>query len=148
MNAVYWKGGVCGFERQRQSSIRIEALPPEDETFYGLRIRLRTQRGRAKELLEEAARWIRELARLSGCQIPDAEEIVTKHHKVRALSEEMASDEKRTQTKEPDFGPLPRTTQKTYCVSYAWTKESSGFVDKLCKDAATEGIEVIETRPI
>jgi len=148
MNAVYWKNGVCGFERRTQSAIRIDTLLPEAEKPYQLRLRIRTQRGRAKELLEQSIGWIDHLARQSGCENFDAAPATVKASAKKGLSKEARPDEesKRHEKAEPDFGPPPRKLAKSYCVSYAWTTESSDFVDRLCADALSNDIEVIRDK--
>ncbi len=148
MNAVYWKEGVCGYDRRTQSAIQIDTLPPEDAKPYQLRLRIRTQRGRAKELLEQSLEWIGQLARQSGCE--DVEKLIepaaspAKRGPTKEIQHE--EDGKQPRNREPDFGPPPSTVSKTYCVSYAWMKESSDFVDRLCADAAVRNIEVIRDK--
>jgi internalin A len=149
MNAVYWKSGVCGYDRRTRSAIRIDTLPPADGNPYGLRLQVRTQRGRTKELLDQALEWIREETRNGGCQVPvpEAAESPPPLRLPRGPSRgEPDGVEKEPLAREPDFGPPPRKAAKTYCVSYAWTTESSGFVDQLCADAEACAIEVIRDK--
>jgi internalin A len=151
MNAVYWKGGVCGFERRTHSAIRIDTLPSESENSHSLRIKVRTQRGRAKDLLAQAVEWIEEEARKSGSPAvdyaakPEAKAVVRKHSRSHR-DDKTGELGKMPIPEKPDFGPPPRKAQRTYCVSYAWTKESSDFVDQLCDRARIGGIDVIRDK--
>ncbi|MES2982791.1 MAG: COR domain-containing protein, partial [Verrucomicrobiota bacterium] len=148
MNALYWKEGVCGFDRRTQSAIRIDTLPPKDGKPYQLRLRIRTQRGSAKELLEQSLEWISQLARQSGCEnIDKLVEPAARQKKERVAKEiQYYEDREKPGNKELDFGPPPSSVAKTYCVSYAWTKESSEIVDQLCANAAAQNIEVIRDK--
>lgn len=148
MNAVYWRGGVCGFERRTNSAIRIDTVPSESENSYSLRVKVRTQRGRAKDLLTQAVGWIADEARRSGCPSVDFAAKREPKTPIRKHSRDHRDDKTGEPSKtpipeKPDFGPPPRKAQKTYCVSYAWTKESSDFVDQLCERARIGGVDVI-----
>jgi internalin A len=146
-NAVYWKNGVCAYDRNSGSYARIDAFPSESEEDYGIRLRIRTQQGRAKEVLENLVRWVADEARNCGCKDAIAKEEdppkprpgIDPKGKARAagVTEEHF---------QPAFEMPPRTAETTYCVSYAWTEESSKTVDQLCEDALSRGIEVIRDK--
>ncbi|MGC1480572.1 MAG: COR domain-containing protein, partial [Chthoniobacterales bacterium] len=150
MNAVYWRGGVCGFELRTRSAVRIDTLPSSGAGSYELSVSIRTQRGRAMELLGDAVRWVKEEARKMGCKAFDEEgkerSVSGGERHPDGLCEGETEERIKGGSGQPEFGMPPRQKEINYCVSYAWTKESSGFVDQLCDDASLRGIEVIRDK--
>lgn len=147
INGLYWKNGVCVYERTTRSRALIE-----QEAQTGTRgiVRLRTQGGQAAALLAQLAERItREEYRWGIRNFPDKPP-AHQAHKVSARMdiENLGSIE----APKLEFIQEP-ASQPEYCVSYAWgddrTEEGShreDIVDHLCEAAEKHGIRILRDK--
>ena len=136
ISAVYWKDGVCLYERTTRSHALIEQETSASPTTWSGRIVARTQGGQAGELLRRLREWIEEEIGRAGCKRGDFQEAADPRRLAR---------EEKAAAPEPalEFVPPPSKVT-TYCVSYAWNHKSKVKVDRLCDRAKEEhGVEIL-----
>jgi internalin A len=146
INGLYWKDGVCVWEKTTRSHALIEQKSLDD--WRGV-IRVQTQGGQAATLLarlrkmvcDEQARYgIR--SREMSCEKP-VHQLVVPHHAVETYAPEVLP--KLEFTQKPVSG-------REYCVSYAWGdhapegKERERIVDKLCAVAKERNIRILRDK--
>lgn len=136
MNALYWKEGVCGYERTTRSHLLLEVRSQTSERSpYGGQLVVRTTGPQAAELLRRVEAWIQhEEGRLG----------TSPHRKASAKPPRPAVETDEAVKTEPklEFDTPPRSGT-TYCVSYAWRDDSIQVVDDLCAKAEASGIHVL-----
>ncbi len=148
--ALYWRGGVAVYETTTRSHALIEQHL--EDARHG-RIRVQTQGGQARLLLDRLAAWIERRSDLGGLHASRIGDAASLH----VLAEEAArvaggSDE---DDKPPGtFGPAPVAATE-YFVSYAWGDDTSpegirrgAVVDKLCDDYTARGIPIQRDRNV
>ena len=134
VNGLYWQDGVCVFENSTRSHALIEQESEGD--WRGL-IRVRTQGGRAMELLERFRALVMEHNHRWGLQPMDTPEART-----------IPLTQTESQAPDLEFAQQPKTGLE-YCVSYAWGDDSPEgkvrglVVDKLCQSATDKGIHIL-----
>jgi internalin A len=129
-----------------------------------MRLRIRTQQGRAKDLLQNLVKWVGEEALNCGCKDVIAEQMdewkpvfprdPSARRNWNMVEMNVRNPRPATDWIEspedgrfhPAFDVPPRAAETTYCVSYAWTDESSKTVDRICADALSRGIEIIRDK--
>ena len=126
--ALYWKGGLCGYEKTCGSRLRIEQVPTGPEPWQG-EIRVRTQKGQAALLLDRLI------------------EVVERAQSRIGLRAENVDHPKRSKP-EREETPLvfDKPPQGPECfVSYSWGddspegKEHTKLIDDLCAKAKERG---------
>lgn len=139
--ALYWRGGIHVREGRTDSRARIEA---EMIDAWRGRITLRTQCGRAVELLSILRRIIEEEhseAGLTPVVLPASAGAARAGNP--ALQDTQASEEKPSYTDE---------RSKDRCVSYAWNdqtqegREREAIVDRLCEEAKARGTPIVRDK--
>ncbi len=137
VNGLYWQDGVCVFENSTRSHALIEQ---ESEGDWSGLIRVRTQGGRAMELLARFKELLIKHNHRWGLQPMEMQES-------RALSQ----DKIETQVPDFEFAQQPKLGLE-YCVSYAWGddspegKERGLVVDRLCQLATNKGIRILRDK--
>lgn len=136
--ALYWRGGVCGYETRLRSRFLIE----QDMTGeWEGRIRLRTQDGDADGLLARLVGIVEKaqaMVGLRGDRPEPAREVV--------VAEELPEVPLRTGT-----DPVP---VRQWYVSYAWDDGTDAgrarvrVVDDLCAEAGKRGIRILRDRDV
>ncbi|WP_176159351.1 COR domain-containing protein [Prosthecobacter debontii] len=156
MTAVYWKDGVCLYEKKTRSHARIEQRPVNrsDASPCSGIIHLRAYGGNSLQLLEMLTPWFWDEVKRAGCQ---TDGILTTEHPLNLLAKdkrltlkggsEVVDEEAEIDTPpvemKPDFTSPPRT-QTTYGVSYAWNDASQEIVNQLCDQAVAEhGVKIL-----
>jgi internalin A len=139
VGALYWRDGVCVFERMTRAHALIEQ--EMDEGWSG-RIRLRAQGGRAAELLARLRELVEQEQSRIGL-VPRA----TSGETPRVPFPERGHEE----APPLDFGPEPAPGPRRY-VSYAWNDPGPGgpdreaIVDRLCAEAAARGKPILRDK--
>ncbi len=121
VNALYWRGGVCVYERNTRSRALIEQI--HTQGWRG-QIRLRTQGPQAKDLL---------------AALQDLLEQHTRDWKMKMQKR----DEPTPAPSQPLAFVAEPSTQVQYAVSYAWDSVSPDLVDQLCTAAEARGIRML-----
>jgi internalin A len=137
VNGLYWQDGVCVFENTTRSHALIEQ---ESEGDWSGLIRVRTQGGRAMELLARFRELVIKHNHRWGLQPMETPEL-------RAVAQE------KIEAPAPDFefAQQPKPGLE-YCVSYAWGDDSPEgnerglVVDRLCKLATDKGIRILRDK--
>ncbi len=130
--AIYWRGGLYGFETRTGSRFIIEQ---KMEGWTGS-IRLRTQKGQASDLAAQLAKHVERAQ----------EHMSLRPERVDGLSPETP----RLQAAELTFAP----EKPEWFVSYAWgdsTPEGRGreaVVDRLCEEAKTRGRIILRDKNV
>lgn len=136
-NALYWRGGLCGFEATTRSRLLIE----EEMTgpWQGA-IRIRTQGGQAAALLQRLTTVV-EMAQAQLGMRPIAVERTSPVAEVRAEAELVLGQEKPA---EPEW-----------YVSYAWGDDKTPegrareqVVDRLCAAANERGRRILRDKEV
>ena len=147
VNALYWKDGVCLYEKSTRSRALIEQ--EAQDGWRGL-IRLQTQGGQAapllaqltKRLMDEQERWGIRSHESLGTGLQYSAELDTAK---AALAD--STSQKLEFTQEPALQP-------EYCVSYAWGdsteegKKREVIVDRLCDEAELRHIRVLRDKHV
>lgn len=139
-DALYWRGGLCGYETEYRSRFLIEQEMTGD---WSGRITVRTQDGDAPGLLSRLQDIVERAAALIGLRgEPAAEE------KPRRVVE-VADAETPPALK---AGPEPRKDANWY-VSYAWGRDAEGRsleekVDLLMTQAADRNVTILRDRNV
>ena len=150
ISALYWKYGVCLYEKTTRSRALIEQRTSDRPNTWSGQIVVSTRGGQAGELLRELREWIKEVLEQSGCrdwQIQEAPDLVRPTQPPRDGRPRSVEPEPGEVAPEGklEFIPL-RSDKKTYCVSYAWNDESKAIVDRLCEDARQQEIEILREK--
>lgn len=143
IDAVYWKDGFCGYEKNTRSRVRVRNLSPGDE----LRIEVETKGGDARGLIAAIDKSLERTLHHTGCRSwgkMQESELLLQVKKGKAIPREDPSEEADIPVA-LDFTEPPRATT-TYAVSYAWTDKSSDLVDELCEKAGAKGIEILRDK--
>lgn len=143
IDAVYWKGGFCGYEKNTRSRVRFRKLPHGDE----LRIEVETKGGDARGLIAAIDKALERTLHYTGCRSwgrMRENELLLQVKKWKAISREEKAEEDDIPVV-LDFTEPPRTAT-TYAVSCAWTDESSDLVDQLCKMAEAKGVAILRDK--
>jgi len=140
IDAIYWKGGFCGYEKNTGSRVRVRDVSQGKE----LRIELETKGGDARSLIKEIHSSLEEIFYHVGCfQWTRERENETVLQMKKGKANFILEKENEAQVPVAlEFAEPPRTTT-TYAVSYAWTEESSALVDRLCTDAGKRGLKIL-----
>ncbi len=126
--ALYWKGGLCGYEKTCGSRMRIEQVPTGPEPWQG-EIRVRTQKGQATLLLDRLIEVVERAQSRIGLRAEDVD------HPKRS---------------KPEREEIPlvfdKPPQRPECfVSYSWGddspegREHTKLIDDLCTKAKERG---------
>jgi internalin A len=143
IDAVYWKGGFCGYEKNTRSRVRVRNLSPGDE----LRIEVETKGGDARGLIAAIDKALERTLYHTGCRSwgrMRESELLLQVKKGKAIAREDKAEEADIPVV-LDFTEPPRPGT-TYAVSYAWTDESSDLVDELCEKAEAKGITILRDK--
>lgn len=139
--AVYWKDGVCFYEDRTGSWAQVEQRHSDQPERWSGSLRLRTQRGRAAELLEICERWVHEAAERIGIACVDGP---------RRAGRAAAKTEAMGEPPPPEVSIVhPPRAKRTYAVSYGWRERDAqgrpwdARVEALCARAQELGIEVV-----
>jgi internalin A len=152
MTALYWRGGLCIYERTTGSRAMIDQ--DMDSSSTG-KIRVRTQGGQAAQLLDRLKALIEEEGERTGLKPIKA--TVTSSPRRIAMAEDAAAA-----VAQPDASRQPtamqfaqeRSARREYCVSYAWGDatpegtEREKIVDRLCNAAQRRGIQVLRDKNV
>jgi internalin A len=150
ISALYWKYGVCLYEKTTRSRALIEQTLSDRPNTGSGEIVVSTRGGQATDLLRELREWIKGVIGQSGCrdwQVQEAPDSLRPTRESRDGRPGAVEAEPRASAAEwkPEFTPPP-SDKKTYCVSYAWNDESNAKVDELCEAARQRGIEILRDR--
>ena len=135
-SALYWNGGVALYETETRSHAIIEQ--DMRDALRGT-IRVRTQGGRAAELLDRLCRWIEERSGRDGLKAARAPR--------RPMPETDKPEPRAADTPPVTVGPSPGATSDWF-VSYAWDDPSPDgakreqAVDRLCDGYKARGITI------
>ncbi|WP_158660235.1 COR domain-containing protein [Niveispirillum cyanobacteriorum] len=136
-DALYWRGGLCGYETRYRSRFLIEQEMTGDWSGH---ITVRTQDGDALGLLSRLQEIVERAAALVGLRGERAAE--EKPRRVMEMAEAETPPALRT-------GPDPVPVREWY-VSYAWKDAANPDleqpVDELCAEAAKRGIRIKRDR--
>ncbi len=150
ISALYWKYGVCLYEKTTHSRALIEQRLSNRPDSWSGQIAVSTRGGQAAELLQWLQKSIKGVIERSGCR--DWKFTATS----KPLPSTHASNDGRPGSVEAgpidvaaerklEFIPMP-SDKKTYCVSCAWNDESKAIVDGLCEEARQRGIEILRDK--
>ena len=154
ISAVYWKEGVCGYERGTRCHLLLEVRrgaagkdapllqPPSS---YAGAIVVRASGAQPGELLRRVAEWIAEEGQRSGSAGSRVSVPADARRQARdGLAEAAGTDASAEDPAAPklEFDTPPRAG-RTYCVSYSWKEESLQTVDALCARAKEQGIHIL-----
>jgi internalin A len=146
--ALYWRGGVCAYETATRSRALIEQ---DMQDAWRGRIRLQTQGGQSRLLLDRLAAWIERRSGRSGLR---AARVGT------GVSLSVVAEAATRTAGEPDdadkvpgtFGLAPAASPE-YFVSYAWGDDASpegrereSVVDRLCDEAAARDVAIVRDK--
>ncbi|CAO3407799.1 leucine-rich repeat domain-containing protein [Azospirillum largimobile] len=127
--ALYWKGGLCGYEKTCGSRLRIEQVPTGPESWQG-EIRVRTQKGQAALLLDRLIEVVERAQSRIGLRAENVD------HPKRSKPER--EETPLVFEKPPQQGP-------ECFVSYSWGddspegREHTKLIDDLCAKAKERG---------
>ncbi|HME24943.1 MAG TPA: leucine-rich repeat domain-containing protein [Acetobacteraceae bacterium] len=147
--ALYGRGGVCAYETTTRSHALIEQQDMQD-AWHG-RIRVQTQGGQFRLLLDRLAAWIERRSGHSGLRAAR----IGAHGLPAAIVEAAERDSAKSgdaDTVPGTFGAAPVAATE-YFVSYAWgddmspeAREREDVVDRLCAEAETRGVHIIRDK--
>ena len=147
--ALYWRGGVCAYETTTRSHALIEQQDMQD-AWHG-RIRVQTQGGQARLLLDRLSAWIERRSGGGGLRATRIGASVPPVVMAQTV-EQNAGKSVEGETALVNFGPSP-VAKPEYFVSYAWGDDTSPegleretIVDRLCADAEPRGIHIIRDK--
>jgi internalin A len=147
IGAVYWKYGVCLYEKGTRSHALIEQrLSPRPAAWSG-QIAVSTRGGQALELLRQLREWVTRAIEQSGCRdwtIREAPDPLRANHPPKAgrRPPEATDPHDARPERALEFAPPP-SEAITYGVSYAWNDESKAKVDELCEEAVRRGKKIL-----
>ena len=147
ISALYWKYGVCLYEKTTRSRALIEQRLSDRPTTWSGQIAVSTRGGQAVELLRRLQEWIEGEIERSGCrdwEIKETPDPLRLAHPQKADQPRAVGAEPRDAAPERTLEFTPPPSDKiTYCVSYAWNDESKAVVDRLCEEAEQRGIKIL-----
>jgi internalin A len=146
ISAVYWKYGVCLYERTTRSHALIEQLNDKPNTWSG-QIAVSTRGGQAEELLKRLQEWIKREIERSGCrdwEIKGTSDSLRPAHPKSADRGRVVGPEPEDVAPERkmEFTPPPTDDIERW-VSYGWNDESKALVDRLCEEANRRGKKLL-----
>jgi internalin A len=134
-HALYWNRGILGLDEATKSHFRIEQDEQQDEQAWSGRITIRTQGGKARDLLSRLLSLTYatiERIGLKGAELTNS--IAWSHH---------------AESRDAGSAPLTLAAMKphrrNWFVSYAWG-QNEFFVDCLCDAAKTHKIDILRDR--
>jgi internalin A len=149
VTALYWRGGLCVYETTTRSRALIEQKMADE---WRGKIRVRTQRGQALELLRRLSALVRDESARMGAQPVNASP-VDRSSPTSELSP--AGDE---HTRSGSTRPLQfsqeHSNEAQYFVSYAWGDESpegqnrEAIVNRLCEAAEQRGLVILRDKRV
>jgi internalin A len=146
--ALYWRGGVCGYETTTRSHALIEQHM--SDCWRG-RIRVQTQGGQARLLLDRMATWIEQRSGRDGLRATRLGDSA-RRPVITAETARPGGNSSEDEEIPATFGPVPVAAIK-YFVSYARDDDTSteggereGIVDRLCAAAEVRGIAIIRDK--
>jgi len=145
ISALYWKYGVCLYEKTTRSRALIEQRLSNRPTTWSGQIAVSTRGGQAVELLRQLQKWIEGEIKRSGCrdwEIKETSDPLRLAHPQKADQHRAVGAEPRDAAPERTLEFTPPPTDP-YCVSYAWNDESKAMVDRLCEEANRRGKTVL-----
>jgi internalin A len=147
ISAVYWKYGVCLYEKTTRSRALIEQRLSDQPNTWSGRIRVTTRGGQAAELLGRLQGWVKREIERSGCRdwaIKKSPHLLRPAHpkiagrgSVVGPEPEVAAPARTLEFTPPPSDAIP------YCVSYGWNEESMALVNRLCEEASRRGKKVL-----
>jgi internalin A len=149
MTALYWKGGLCVYEKMTGSRALLDQQM--DDTSSG-RIRVQTQSGQAASLLEKLKSLIEAESERSGAK--PTKVAATSSARRIALTADAAAEHDASSRPTPMQFVHERTAQREYCISYAWGDvspegaEREEIVDRLCDAAKERRVTVIRDKNV
>ncbi|RYD85024.1 MAG: TIR domain-containing protein, partial [Verrucomicrobiaceae bacterium] len=146
IDALYWKGGFCGYEKNTHSSVRIRETSDHAKEKE-LRFSLETKGGNSLDLIKLISETLENTVLPPDCRRSGkmAENNTQSQIKQDRVSESLESGSGNETTPSLEFTEPPRSSIK-YAVSYAWTDESSSLVDDLCTRAEQIGIQILRDK--
>src|SRR5271157_2350152 len=146
ISALYWKYGICLYEKTTRSRALIEQRLSNCPTTWGIPIVVSTRGGQAEELLQRLEEWIKQEVERSGCREWEIQTTLLYYaaHPKKAGRGRAVEPEPEATLRERvlEFTPPP-SDKITYCVSYAWNDESKAVVDRLCEEADQRRIKIL-----
>ncbi len=161
LSAIYWKNGLCFYERTTRSYARIDQHLDPSPDHWGGHLNVETRGGQSGDLLSRIRAWLvnvlqREAGK--GWTIDDSsgKRLTEKH--VRATPAFVASAELQIEgrlvyssadgTEGPAQPPLlapgtPPLDPQTYGISYAREDPSQEIVERICQSAYARGKTVL-----
>jgi internalin A len=141
INAVYWQGGVALYEASTRSRARLDYAVGDD---WSATLSVRTQTGRASELLNRLCEWVEK--EQTGLGIAPTER---PEHRKAVLARRSRAVAESLEAVAPAEPPLvftaPPVAGPQWYVSYAWGDSSpegierEAIVDQLCERATELG---------
>jgi internalin A len=150
INGLYWRDGVCVWEKQTLSHALIEQECCDD--WRGI-IRVRTQGGQARLLLDRLLELIDNEQGLYGFRRRDRRHEQPQYRpesNPRQIRQEPVEE---CEQPKLEFAQQPKQGLE-YCVSYAWGdmtkegKEREQIVERLCLAAADRGITILRDKTV
>lgn len=143
-DALYWRGGLCGYEATTGSRFLIEQHRSDPESWSG-EIHVSTQVGRAADLLARLVEHVERAQNRFGLRPETVERPA-----IRSPSPHSKDDKP-----EMRFIPPPRPpAEDRWYVSYAWGdktpegREREKIVDDLCAAAADAGRTILRDKNV
>jgi internalin A len=147
MSAVYWKQGVCLYEKSTRSRALIEQRPSNHHGTWSGQIVVSTRGGQSAELLTSLENWIKHELEHAGCRnwrierTSDSNPAIFERKDRDGSPADIDSSADGPERK-LEFTPPP-SDKKTYFISYAWYGESTAIVEDVCQEAMRRGIEIL-----
>ena len=150
VNAIYWRGGVCVYEKATRSHALIEQEAAEDD--WRGRIRIQTQGGQARALLDELMGWVEREGDRIGLR-PTVAPSETARLRAKGLAAHAPDTLEAVHADKPTpvFAQPPVPGIECF-VSYAWGdptpegRDREAIVDQLCGAAADVGIRIVRDK--
>ena len=146
VNALYWRGGVCVYEKTTRSHALIEQEAAEDD--WRGHIRVETQGGQARALLDELLAWVEREGDRIGLRPTVALSEAT-HRRAKTPATRMPDTLEAVHANKPGLAFAQPAAPGVECfVSYSWGdatpegREREAIVDQLCEAATAAGIRI------
>jgi len=147
ISALYWKYGVCLYERTTRSHALIEQRSSNKLNTWSGQIAVTIRGGQAEELLGRLQAWIKREIERSGCRGWEMKRtcysVLPDHPKKAGRGRAVGPESKDAAPERTLEFTMPPSDTITYCVSYAWNDESKAVVDRLCAEAEKRGIKIL-----
>ncbi len=147
ISALYWKYGVCLYEKTTRSHALIEQRLSDRPTTWSGQIVVSTRGGQAVELLRRLQEWIKGEIERSGCrgwEIKETPDPLRLAHPQKADQHRAVGAEPRDAAPERKLEIVaPPSDEVEYWVSYGWNDESKALVTRLCEEADRRGKKVL-----